>query len=304
MSKWTINNLTNQQGKVFLITGANSGIGLTATRELAKKGATVVMAVRSLDKGEAAKASVIQAIPSAEVSVMHLDLADLDSVRQFTEAFKAKYDQLDVLINNAGIMMPNERIVSKQGFEIQLATNHFGHFVLTNELLPLLESTKGSRVVTVSSIATKMKVAKIYFDDLQFEKAYEKMPSYAQSKLANIMFSLELHAMLEKANSEVVAVAAHPGYTATNLQKHMGLLGTIMNILMAQKQEMGVLPILRAATAPDVRGGDYFGPTKMGEYRGFPERVTPPELANDTKARKKLWDITESLTQTPFQLGH
>jgi NAD(P)-dependent dehydrogenase (short-subunit alcohol dehydrogenase family) len=303
MKNWTIAKLANQKGKVFIITGANSGLGYTAAKELASKGAIIVMAVRSLENGKAAKIEILKEVPSADIAVMQLDLADLDSVRKFSEAFRVAYDRLDVLINNAGIMMPNDRMLSEQGFELQLATNHFGHFVLASELMPLLEATAGSRVVTVSSIATKMKVAKIYFDDLQFEKRYEKMPSYSQSKLANIMFALELNKKLQESSSKVISVAAHPGYTATNLQQHMGLLGTIMNALMAQKQEMGVLPILRAATAPEVKGGDYFGPTKMGEYRGYPELVTPPELALDAGERQKLWALTEVLTAEQFRLG-
>ena len=304
MSNWTLDNLLDQHGKTFVITGANSGIGFTATRALAKKGATVVMAVRSVEKGQKALKTILAERPHARLEVMHLDLSDLASVKLFSETFKAKYSSLDVLINNAGIMMPNERKTSRQGFEIQLATNHFGHFVLAKMLMPVLEAAPASRIVTVSSIASKMKSAKIYFDDLQFEKHYQKMPSYAQSKLANIMFALQLNDMLRKAHSKVISVAAHPGYTATNLQQHMGLLGKIMNALMAQKQEAGVLPILRAATAHDVEGGHYYGPSKMGEYRGWPVLVSPPDAALDNSIRRKLWEETERLTQTPFQVEH
>ncbi|TDF41376.1 SDR family NAD(P)-dependent oxidoreductase [Alteromonadaceae bacterium M269] len=302
MSQWKITNLERQDDKVFLITGANSGIGFTTAKELLRKGATVILAVRNRQKGVEAVSKLKGDILQAKVSMLELDLADLDSVRQFSQNFKANHDRLDVLINNAGIMMPNDYMVSKQGFEIQLATNHFGHFVLTKSLMPLLESTSDSRVVTVSSIATKMKDADIYFDDLQFKKKYVKMASYAQSKLANTMFALELSDRLKESGSHVKSVAAHPGYTATNLQQHMGLLGTIMNALLAQKQEMGALPTLRAATAKQVKGGDYFGPTKMAEYRGYPELVTPPQLALDKKACEKLWTVTEELTKETFSL--
>lgn len=298
--KWNTNDIASQEGKIFLVTGANSGLGLGTTKVLAEKGAEIVMAARNIEKGKKALAEVKQVAPRAKVSLMQLDLADLDSVAQFAEEFKAKYQQLDVLINNAGVMMPNERLTTKQGFEIQFGTNHMGHFVLTQQLLPLLEKTPNARIVTLSSLVAKMRKSNIYWDDLQWEKSYDKMGAYAQSKLSNLMFALELDQRLKAVNSPVMSLAAHPGYTATNLQQHMGLTGKVMNFLLAQKLEMGILPTLRAATDPNAKGGEYYGPLKWQEMRGYPALNEPPALALDKQSRTKLWDISEKYAQTTF----
>lgn len=298
--KWNTNDIASQEGKVFLVTGANSGLGLGTTKVLAEKGAEVVMAARNVEKGKKALAEVKQAAPNAKITLMQLDLADLDSVTQFAEEFKAKFQQLDVLINNAGVMMPNERLTTKQGFEIQFGTNHMGHFVLTQQLLPLLERTPNARIVTLSSLVAKMRKSNIYWDDLQWEKSYDKMGAYAQSKLSNLMFALELDQRLKTVNSPVISLAAHPGYTATNLQQHMGLTGKVMNFLLAQKLEMGILPTLRAATDPQAKGGEYYGPLKWQEMRGYPALNEPPALALDKQSRTKLWDISEKYAQTTF----
>ena len=298
--KWNTNDIASQEGKVFLVTGANSGLGLGTTKVLATKGAEVVMTARNLDKGKKALQEVKQAIPQAKVALMQLDLADLQSIEQFTTEFKRNYQQLDVLINNAGVMMPNERLTTKQGLEVQFGTNHIGHFVLTQQLLPLLENTPQARVVTLSSLVAKMSKADIYWDDLQWEKSYDKMGAYAQSKLSNLMFALELDQRLKAANSQVISLAAHPGYTATNLQQHMGLTGKVMNFLLAQKLEMGILPTLRAATDPEAKGGQYYGPLKWREMRGYPALNQPPALALNKEARVKLWNISEQYAQMPF----
>jgi NAD(P)-dependent dehydrogenase (short-subunit alcohol dehydrogenase family) len=303
MTDWTIEDMPDQSGKTILITGANSGIGLGAAKELARKGAKVVLAVRDTNKGRSALSEIREVAPMAEIDVMQLDLADLDSVRAFATNFKEKYEQLHVLINNAGIMIPKQRMNSKQGYEIQFATNHLGHFLLTGELLELLERTPNARIVTLSSVVTKMKAADIYFDDLQFEKKYDKMAAYCQSKLANLMFTVELQKKLADAGSSTLSVAAHPGFTATNLQKHMGILGVISNFLIAQKLDMGILPTLRAATDPDVQGGEYYGPLKMGEYRGYPELNKLPARTTDTSAMANLWEVSENLTHTKFAPG-
>lgn len=302
MSNWQVKDMPSQSGKRFLVTGANSGIGLTTTKALLQAGGEVVMAVRSPEKGQAALSEIKQSLPNASVSLMQVDLSDLDSVSVFCESFKKQYDSLDVLINNAGIMFPNERQLSAQGFELQLATNHFGHFALTQALMPLLEASEQGRIVTVSSIVTKMKDASIYFEDLHFERAYRKMASYAQSKLANILFSLELQDRLSAKGSKVKCLLAHPGYTATNLQQNMGVLGVIMNGVFAQKTHMGALPTLRAATDPNADAGDYFGPTKFGEYRVYPKRVSPPSIANNKTMRTRLWELTEALTGVQFNV--
>lgn len=301
MSKnWTINDIPDQKGKVFLVTGANSGLGFGTSKALALKGAKVVMTARDTSKGIAAVAELKNEIPHAEVEVRQLDLADFDSVKSFASEFKKDYQKLDVLINNAGVMMPINRFETKQGFEGQFGTNHLGHFVLVHELLELLEDTPSSRIVVMSSLVAKMKKADIYWDDLQFEQSYDKMASYAQSKLANMMFAAELEEKLRGKGSQTMCVMAHPGYTATNLQQHMGLQGRVMNLLMAQKVEMGILPTLRAATDPDVKGGEYYGPAKMGNFRGYPVINEPNPAALNRQTTQRLWKVSEDLTQLTY----
>lgn len=298
MSKnWTTANIPSLKGKTFLITGANSGLGFGATKELAKKGAKVIMTSRNLAKGNAALTKIKSEISDADLELMQLDLADINNVKEFSTNFKSRYQKLDVLINNAGVMMPVNRFETAQGFEGQFGTNHIGHFVLVNELLDLIESTPNSRIVVLSSLVAKMSKAAIYWDDLQFEKSYDKMASYAQSKLANMMFAAELDKRLREKNSTTICLMAHPGYTATNLQQHMGLQGKIMNFLMAQKVEMGILPTLRAATSPNVKGGEYYGPAKMGNWRGYPVINEPNTITNNRVATKRLWQLSETLIQ-------
>ncbi|KXX66903.1 oxidoreductase [Flammeovirga sp. SJP92] len=300
MSNWTVDNMPSQKGKTFLVTGANSGLGFGTSVALAKKGAKVIMTARDLSKGTKAMFDLKKEAPTADVELMQLDLADLNQVKAFANAFKEKYQQLDVLINNAGVMMPAKRDETKQGFEIQFGTNHLGHFVLTNELLEILEKTPDSRIVVLSSLVAKMNKADIYWDDLHFEKSYDKMASYAQSKLANMLFAAELDRRLKKQRSAITCIMAHPGYTATNLQQHMGWAGRILNFLMAQKVEMGILPTLRAATDPNAKGGEYYGPAKMGNYRGYPVLNEPNKMVDDNGANQKLWQLSEQLTNTNF----
>lgn len=297
---WTTQDIPSQKGKLFLVTGANSGLGFGTTKELVKKGAKVVMAVRNMEKGEAAYNNILKEVPEAQLELMQVDLSDLNSVRNFAGEFKEKYDKLDVLINNAGVMMPVKRFETKQGFEGQFGTNHLGHFMLTRELFDVIEKTPNSRIVTLSSLVAKMKKGKIYWDDMQFEKSYDKMASYSQSKLANMMFGIELHKKIEDTNKQTLSILAHPGYTATNLQKHMGLQGRALNFLLAQKLEMGILPTLRAATDPNVKGGEYYGPSKMSNWRGYPIINEPNPEALDRATTKKLWDVTEELTKAKF----
>ncbi|UTW62463.1 SDR family oxidoreductase [bacterium SCSIO 12741] len=304
MSKnWTANNIRDQRGKTFLVTGANSGLGFGTSQVLASLGAQVIMTARNLQKGEKAVAKLKQEVPHAKVILMKLDLADLESVKSFADEFKKRYSQLDVLINNAGVMMPVQRFETKQGFEGQFGTNHLGHFLLTSELLDVLEATPNSRIVVLSSLVAKMKKANIYWNDLQFEKSYDKMASYAQSKLANMMFAAELNRKLQEKHSQVTCLMAHPGYTATNLQQHMGLQGRIMNALMAQKVEMGILPTLRAATDPKVKGGEYYGPAKMGNFRGYPIINEPNPMANNRPETQRLWKVSEQLIQKEFSFA-
>lgn len=297
---WTAENIPSQSGKRILITGANSGIGLEAAKVLASKGAEVILAVRNLDKGKLAQQEILVLVPSANTSVIALDLSDLDSVNSCVKQLIEADKKIDVLINNAGVMLLNEHTTSAQGHEIQWATNHLGHFSFTAGLLPLLEKAEQPRIVTLSSLVAKMKAADIYYQDLNFEKKYDKMAAYAQSKLANVMFAVELDKRLKESGSKVVSIAAHPGYTATNLQQHMGLLGTVMNALMAQKVEMGVLPTLKAATDPLLKGGEYIGPMKMSNYRGYPGFNTLPTPAEDANHRQKLWHTTERILGLEF----
>ena len=303
MSNWTTTNIPNQKGKTFLVTGANSGLGFGTSKELVRKGAKVIMTARNLQKGNTAIVELKKEIPNADVELMQLDLADLNQVKQFASEFKKKYHKLDVLINNAGVMMPIKRFETKQGFEGQFGTNHLGHFVLTSELMDVLEKTPGSRIVVLSSLVAKMKKADIYWNDMQFEKSYDKMASYSQSKLANMLFAAELDKKLRNKASNVTCIMAHPGFTATNLQQHMGLQGKIMNFLMAQKVEMGILPTLRAATDPNAKGGEYYGPAKMGNYRGYPILNEPNKMVENTLATKRLWEVSEELTEHRFQIN-
>lgn len=299
-ANWNTQNIPSQKGKLFIVTGANSGLGLETTRELAKKDAQVIMAVRNLEKGKTALNDIKKDAPNANLELMQVDLSDLNSVKNFAKEFKNKYDKLDVLINNAGVMMPVKRFETKQGFEGQFGTNHLGHFMLTKELFDVIDNTPNARIVSLSSLVAKMKKGHIYWDDLQFEKSYDKMASYSQSKLANMMFGLELDKKLKEKNSGTISVLAHPGYTATNLQKHMGLQGKIMNFLFAQNVKMGILPTLRASTDANVQGGEYYGPKKMGNWRGYPVLNEPNAEALNRLTTQKLWDITEQLTETKF----
>ena len=299
-SNWTTADIPDQSGKVILVTGANSGLGFGTSRVLARKGAKVIMTARNMQKGEQAITDLKKLVPRADVELMQLDLADLNQVKEFTEKFNVQHQRLDVLINNAGVMMPIRRQETKQGFEIQFGTNHLGHFVLTRGLLETLENTSDSRIVVVSSLVAKMKKADIYWKDLQFEDAYDKMAAYSQSKLANMMFAAELDQLLREKDSNITCLMAHPGYTATNLQQHMGLIGSVMNTLVAQKVDMGILPQLRAATDPAAKGGEYYGPARMGNFRGYPILNEPNTMAHNRTATRRLWTLSEKLTGTTY----
>lgn len=300
MKKWTSDQIPSQQGKIIIVTGANAGLGFATSEELVRKGATVIMAVRDQEKGEKAKQKILSQAVNAEVDVQTLDLSDLVSVKAFARRINHKYPRIDTLINNAGVMKFDGRSESVQGFELQLATNHLGHFLLTKRLLPLLEQSHEGRIVVVSSLVTNMKAAGIYFDDLHFQQGYDRMKAYAQSKLANLMFVLDLADKLKQSGSKVKVVAAHPGYTATDLQRHMGIAGVIMNALMAQSVEMGRLPQLRAATDTAVLSGEYYGPANFSTYRGYPKVCKMTDLAMDKAVRDKLWQLTEVMVGETF----
>jgi len=302
MSTFSEHDIPDLSGASYVITGANCGIGYEAALLLAKKGAGVTLACRSVDKAEAAAGALRAASPGAKVAVAKLDLSDLSSVKAFSEEFHRSHDHLDGLINNAGVMaLP--RSLTKDGFEMQLGTNHLGHFALTGLLLDLLSAAKQARVVTVSSQAHRM--GRIDFDDLMGERRYDTWAAYGQSKLANLLFTLELSRRLTEKHPHVLAVSAHPGYAATDLQRrgpeaaNSKLMGKIMaasNLLFAQTAVKGALPTLRAATDPDARNGDYFGPRGPFESFGPPVKVKGNRAAQDGEVARRLWDVSGELT--------
>ena len=299
MSKWTVEDMADQTGRVAIVTGANSGIGFETAKGLAARGATVVLACRNPDKGRDALDRIREATPDADVTLEALDLASLASVEAFAERFRASHDRLDLLIANAGVMMPPKRETTADGFELQFGTNHLGHFALTGRLLDVLLATPGSRVTVVSSMAHKMG-ASIDFDDLQWEsRRYRKMASYGQSKLANLLFAYELQRRLEAAGADTVATAAHPGWTATNLQKDVGLFKAF-NPFFAMKPWKGALPTLYSATAAGVSGGAYVGPGGLSGMRGYPKIVTSNAKSHDEAVAARLWAVSEELTGVTF----
>ncbi len=305
---WTADDIPDLTGKTIVVTGGNSGIGFEAARELARKRAHVILACRDLAKARDAIAELHALMPSTSLEAMQLDLASLESVHRFARDFTAKGVPLDVLCNNAGVMaIPYRRTAER--FEMQLGTNHLGHFALTGLLLEPLLAAPAARVVNVSSTAHKM--GRMNFADLNGEKSYAKWIAYAQSKLANLLFTYELQRRLEAAGAPAISVACHPGYSATNLQ-HAGprmtgsrVAAAIMDIgnrLFSQSAAMGALPTLYAATSPDARGGDYIGPDGFMENYGHPKKTTSTARSHDRAAAKQLWEISEQLTSVRFPL--
>lgn len=293
---WTVDSIPEQDGKTVLITGANSGIGFEATRILAARGADVILACRSKEKGKDAVGRIRADQPTAAVSAMALDLADLKSVRSFATQFSKKYKKLDILINNAGVMVPPLG-QTKDGFETQFGTNHLGHFALTGLLLELLEKTADSRIVTVSSLAHRF--GRINFEDLQSEKHYSPWLAYAQSKLANLSFAMEMQKRLDRRNSHIKSVAVHPGLSTTNLQQHSGPV-ELLSPVVSQSAEAGAWPTIYAATEPDLQGGEYFGPGRLLETRGLPKRARLGRSARNRRIASRLWDVSEDLTGVSF----
>ena len=292
------NEIKMQNGRVFLITGANSGLGYETSKFLLERGATVIMCCRDLVKGEKAKEELLKYNFSGKIELVELDLSNLKNVKEFTEYIKDKFDYLDVLINNAGIMAP-PKTLSKQGFEIQFAVNHLAHMSLTLELLPLLEEKNNSRVVTVTSGVQYF--GKIQWEDLQGHLKYDRWASYAQSKLANVMFGLELNLKLKERNSQTSSLLAHPGFARTNLQPKSveanqswqeGLAYKLMNP-MFQSAILGALPQISAATLSSAQGGEQYGP--RFNFRGFPKICRNAPKALNQASIKKLWEISEKL---------
>jgi NAD(P)-dependent dehydrogenase (short-subunit alcohol dehydrogenase family) len=301
--RWTAARVPDQAGKVAVITGANTGLGFETAKVLAARGASVVLAVRDVDKGKQAATKIAEATPGADVSVQQLDLSALDSVRIAAEELNATYDKIDLLINNAGVMY-TPRIRTADGFELQFATNHLGHFALTGLLLDRLLAARNSRVVSVSSIGHRIR-ARINFDDLQSERGYSRVAAYGQSKLANLMFIYELQRRLAR-TSMTIAAAAHPGTSSTELVRNSpALLRTVFNAvgpLIMQSAAMGALPVLRAATDPGVTGGQYYGPQGFRETRGHPVVVKSSADSHDVEVQQRLWTVSEDLAGVRYAL--
>jgi NAD(P)-dependent dehydrogenase (short-subunit alcohol dehydrogenase family) len=290
---WNSDQISDQKDRVVIITGANSGIGYEAARVLALKGARVVLACRNPQLAAEAVDLIQQEQPAADVSFMKLDLASLSSVRRFSEEFRQLLGRLDLLINNGGVMVPPFSR-TEEGFELQFGTNHLGHFALTGLLLELLLKRDDSRIINISSIAHQ--TGRIDFDDLNWEqRKYNPWSAYGQSKLANLLFTYELQRKLEKAGATSIAVAAHPGWTGTNLQRTSGM-ARVLNPWLAMPVWKGTLPTLRAATAADINGGEFIGPHRRLQLRGFPVSVESNAASHDREVATRLWDVSEELT--------
>jgi protochlorophyllide reductase len=302
---WTVADIPDQSGRLALITGASSGLGLETARALVARGATVVLGCRSRERAEQARQELLAAVVAGgAIDVLDLDLADLGSVQRAAAELADRYGRLDLLINNAGVMgLP--RALTQDGFESQFGTNHLGHFALTTALLPLLRGRSDARVVTVTSGAQYF--GRIAFDDLQGERRYDRWQAYSQSKLANVMFALELQARLEAEGSALLSLAAHPGVARTNLQPASvaasgSWIEPLAYRLMAplfQSAAMGALPQLFAATAPAARPGGHYGPDQLGGMRGWPSEARPAPAALDAEQRRRLWQVSEELCAAP-----
>lgn len=307
---WTAADIPDQHGRTALVTGANSGIGFHQALELARKGAHLLLACRDADRGKRAREAITSEVAAASVEVVQLDLADLDSVTRLADQVSGRAGGLDLLINNAGVMAVPHRQETAQGFELQFGTNHLGHFALTMRLLPAMLQREGSRVVTVSSLNHRM--GSIRLDDLQSEHGYGPWRAYNQSKLANGLFTLEFDRRLRAAGAGTISVGAHPGYTHTALQYTGPRIGGggisaqalgLVTRFAAQPAARGALPELRAATDPEARGGDYYGPGELGESRGLPRKVRYSKTARDEQLAGRLWQVSESLTGVAVPLS-
>jgi len=293
---WTTEDIPDQGGKSVIVTGANSGIGFETARFLALHGATVIMACRNLEKGQAAADQIRSQNPRGQVILQRLDLADLASVGQFAENYLAEFDRLDILINNAGVMVPPYQRTA-DGFELQFGTNHLGHFKLTGLLIDMLQSTPDARVVTVSSGLHIF--GRINFQVLNSQRSYQKMLAYCQSKLANVLFGYELQRRAAGSGGFPISIVVHPGFAATNVQRYNPLF-RMLNPILAQSQAMGALPSLYAATSPEIHGGEYIGPDRFFGQHGYPRLVRSSPRSYDQDLARQLWEISEELTGIRF----
>jgi NAD(P)-dependent dehydrogenase (short-subunit alcohol dehydrogenase family) len=295
-ARWTTDDVPGQQGRLAVVTGANTGLGFETAQALATRGASVVLAVRNVEKGKKAAARIAAAAPGATVTVQELDLSSLDSVRAAAAELRAGHPRIDLLICNAGVMYPPKQ-TTHDGFELQFGTNHLGHFALTGLLLEQMLPVPGSRVVTVSSVGHRIR-ARVNFDDLQWERSYSRVRAYGQSKLANLLFTYELQRRLSGAGT-TIAVAAHPGFAATELMRHTPV-AAVVTPLFSQDAAMGALPVLRAATDPSVLGGQYYGPGGFLGLRGYPKLVASSRRSRGEAVQRRLWTVSEELTGVTF----
>jgi len=297
-AKWTSDDVPGQHGRLAVVTGANTGLGFQTAQVLAAHGASVVLAVRDTEKGKAAAARIAGTAPGADITVQPLDLTSLESIHAAAAELRARHPRIDLLINNAGVMFPPMQ-TTRDGFELQLGTNHLGHFALTGLLLQQMLPVPGSRVVTVSSLAHRIR-ARINFGDLQSERSYSRVAAYSQSKLANLMFTYELHRRLSAAGT-TIAVAAHPGLAGTELTRNTPAIAAFLYArLLSQTPAMGALPTLRAAADPGVLGGQYYGPGGFLGARGYPELAESSRQSHDTAIQRRLWTVSEQLTGVTF----
>ncbi|MFT5779564.1 MAG: NAD(P)-dependent dehydrogenase (short-subunit alcohol dehydrogenase family) [Crocinitomicaceae bacterium] len=296
-SNWNTQNIPDQKGKVIVITGASSGLGKEATKVMAQKNATVIMAVRNVKKGESVAEEIRTEFPTADIQVHPMDLGSLNSIKAFSENLSKSQSTVDILINNAGVMMcPYSK--TEDGFEIQMGTNHLGHFALTGLLMPLIKNSKSGRIVATSSIGHRS--GAIDFEDFNWEnRKYKTTKAYGDSKLANLYFTYELSRKLEGETNSPIITAAHPGWTSTDLQRH-SLFFRVLNPIFSQKVAGGVLPTLRAAVDPNAKSGNYFGPSGFQEMKGNPMIVKSNEMSHNVENAKRLWTLSEELTGVKY----
>ncbi|SDB30532.1 SDR family oxidoreductase [Pseudomonas sp. NFACC13-1] len=304
MTHWTVSDIPSQRGRTAVVTGTG-GLGLQDALALARAGANVIIAGRNPSKGAAAVDQIRQRVPGANVTFGALDLASLESIESFGERLRSSRDSLDLLINNAAVMAPPKRQVTCDGFELQFGTNYLGHFALTAQLLPLLRKGNKPRVVSLSSVAARS--GTINFDDLQAQRSYKPMPVYSQSKLACLMFALELQRRSDAADWGIQSIAAHPGISRTDLLPNGAGARSIPGMarrymwFLFQPAEQGALPTLFAATSPQAQGGAYYGPDRLGETRGYPAIAKVPAQALDTSVAARLWIESQGLTEAVFR---
>ncbi len=293
---WNVSDMPEQAGRTAVVTGANSGIGFEAARALAIKGARVILACRDETRGLDAVSRIRKETPVASAELLTLDLASLDSVRAFAAELKASHDRLDLLINNAGVMIPPES-KTEDGLELQIGVNYFGHFALTGLLIDTLAAAPGSRIVTVSSLAHR--TGRIDFDSFRGEKPYKPWREYCQSKLADLMFAIELQRRLERTGQDTASLAVHPGFTRTDLQRHNRFISFSVKF-WSNSTEQGALPTLYAATAPEAEPGGYYGPDGFYEATGYPAPAKVMRRARDPRTAERLWAVAEDVTGVRF----